>query len=65
MTQQQPQGLHHQEHPREFRGIEELREEALTLIEEANRLFKMNIEELYGLTQRINRLQEKAEEAQR
>ena len=47
-----------------FRGIEELREEALTLIEEANRLFKMNIEELYGLTQRINRLQEKAEEAQ-
>jgi len=48
-----------------FRGIEELREEALTLIEEANRLFKMNIEELYGLTQRINRLQEKAEEAQR
>ena len=48
-----------------FRGIEELRVEALTLIEEANHLFKMNVKELYGLNQRIERLQEKADEAQR
>ena len=48
-----------------FRGIEELRVEALTLIEEANHLFKMNVKELYGLNQRIEKLQQKAEEAQR